>query len=150
MKNAAFALGLVSLVGVLSFGAERVARADIPPPNSTCGDKKAGDSCVDDDKKAGVCTQNKCSRMGMSPGPNGTMERKIVEYDCMSCVASKATITSPAPSSASSGASPAAAPTTDKKAHGCNTSGASTGDAGLFALGALGLIAWRRRRSSVR
>ena len=113
---------------------ERPARADVPPPNMTCGNKKAGDSCVDDDKKSGTCTAQKCTRMGAVPGPNGTTERKIVEYDCTMCV-----VGNPAPATSGSPSSP-----TEKK--GCNTSGAGTGDASLFVLGALGLIAWRRNR----
>jgi len=123
---------LALAVCLVTLGA-RPAFADVPPPNMTCGDKKAGDSCVDDAKQAGTCTASKCSRMGMTPGPNGTMERGIVQYDCTLCVAGTA-----APASSGTPSSP-----TEKK--GCNTSGSSPTDAGLFILGALGLIAWRRR-----
>jgi MYXO-CTERM domain-containing protein len=138
MKNVShIALPIVLAVGLASagwFATERVARADVPPPNMTCGNKKPGDSCVDDEKKAGTCSAQKCSRMGMAPGPNGTMERKVVEYDCTLCVAGSA-----APASSGSPSSPA-----EKK--GCNTSGTTPGDAGLFVLGALGLLGLRRRR----
>lgn len=136
MKNLAavtLAVALVSGGLLLEAGS---AHADVPPPNMTCGDKKAGDACVDDSKKGGSCAASKCSRMGVVQGPNGTTERKVVEYDCMLCVAGgAATATSGSPSSPS-----------EKK--GCNTSGAddtNKSDASLFAMAALGLAAWRRR-----
>jgi MYXO-CTERM domain-containing protein len=141
----------VALVTVGQAAAERTARADVPPPNMTCGDKKAGDACVDDDKKSGACTQTKCSRMGMSPGPNGTTERKIVEYDCMLCVAGSGTT---APSTTTSTPSPTAAPTTEKKSRGCSASGTQTASGGpadlslafFGALGVAALVRSRRRR----
>lgn len=133
----ALALAVASLVSVGLLAAPRVARADVPPPNMTCGDKKAGDACVDDSKKAGTCAAQKCSRMGMAPGANGTMERKIVEYDCTLCIAG--TAASPATSGS---------PATPGEKKGCNTSGGgstSASSASLFVLGALALLIRARR-----
>lgn len=134
MKNVARVVLAIGLSSAGLLATAQKARADVPPPNMTCGDKKPGDACVDDEKKAGTCTATKCSRMGMAPGPNGTMERKVVEYDCTLCTAATtATATSGSPSSPSA-----------KK--GCNASGSGASDAGLFVVAALGLVAWRRRR----
>lgn len=137
----ALAIAFVS-ASVCLVASERAARADVPPPNMTCGNKKPGDACVDDDKKSGTCTASKCSRRGSVAGPNGTMERTMIEYDCTLCVAGSAAPApgpAPAPSTSSSASAPA-----EKK--GCNASGTGASDASLFVLGALGLIAWRRRR----
>ncbi len=134
----ALAVVTVSLASIALVATPRVAHADVPPPNMTCGDKKAGDACVDDSKKAGTCTAQKCSRMGMAPGPNGTTERKIVEYDCTLCVVGTT-------ASAATSGSPASGPATPGEKKGCNTSGASTGDASLFVLGVLGLLVRSRR-----
>ncbi len=134
MTNVAIRRYAVALAVVLVSLVSGVARADVPPPNMTCGDKKAGDACVDDSKKAGTCTAQKCTRMGMAPGPNGTTERKIVEYDCTLCVVNAAA------SPATSGS-----PATPGEKKGCNTSGAGTGDASVFVLGVLGLLVRSRR-----
>lgn len=128
------AVSLASLVPTGLLAWEHAARADIPPPNMTCGNKKPGDSCVDDSKKSGTCAAQRCNRVSMAAGPNGTMEQKNVEYDCTLCVVGNG----PTPATSGTPASPS-----EKK--GCNASGAGTGDAAFLVLAALGLLVRSRR-----
>jgi hypothetical protein len=92
MRTSATALGLASLLAL----APSVALADVLPPNATCGNKKAGDSCETEEGKTGACKASECSRLDYSLGtPPGTEE-----YDCMLCVEGEATS---APTGSSSG-----------------------------------------------
>jgi len=78
--------------------------ADIPPPNlEACTGSRAGASCVTEDGEAGTCQKSKCSRLDYSKG----FPPRVVQYDCMMCVASAAAVQSTA-------STPAFAPTTER------------------------------------
>lgn len=108
----------------LSLGAAGVARADLPPPNSSdCTNKKAGDSCVDDAMKPGACVSSTCTELDYSHGTPPT----TTEVACLLCD------TTAAPSSSS----------------GCALSAPSAGDAPWWAAAvALSFLVRRRARRS--
>jgi hypothetical protein len=77
--------------------------ADIPPPNlEACAGRRAGVSCVTEDGEAGSCQKSKCSRLDYSKG----FPPRVVQYDCMMCVASASAVRATA-------STPAFAPTTE-------------------------------------
>ncbi|MDP1921361.1 MAG: hypothetical protein Q8L14_34290 [Myxococcales bacterium] len=66
-------------LGVFLFAS--VSSADVPPPDTSgCTNKKAGDACQTDDKKAGGCKAATCSRVDATQTPP-----KAVEYACVTC-----------------------------------------------------------------
>jgi hypothetical protein len=75
--------------------AATVAFADVPPANSTgCSNKKAGEACQTDEKKAGGCKASTCSRNDYSQG----VPPKSVDYECLVCdVAAKPAACTAAP-----------------------------------------------------
>ena len=122
---------LVLLVAVV---ASVVARADIPPPDSSgCRDKAAGAACKRDDGTDATCVTTKCSRRDYSNGPPGSM----VQYDCRKCrPAAEAPVAAPAPAPAV-----AETPAPSPKKNSCSAVPAET------AVGLLSLLFLRRRRS---
>lgn len=104
-----------------------LARADVPPPNSSqCGTKKAGEACTTDDGKSGACKVSTCSRLDYSQTPPGS-----ASYECTLCDET----TKPA------------FPGPEKSGCAASPSRASSGLAAVgFAL-ALGLVARRRGRT---
>lgn len=124
------------------------ARADVPPPNSTCGGKKAGEACQTDDKKPGTCADQKCSRLDYSQSPPSS-----VQYDCLLCVADGAGASSGGTSSgttssgaSSTGGSSASGGDSSSKS-GCATApGERPGPGGLAALALFVALGGRRAR----
>jgi hypothetical protein len=123
---------LVLLVAVLA----SVARADIPPPDSSgCRDKAAGAACKRDDGTDSNCVTAKCSRRNYSNGPPGTM----VQYDCLKCRPEAEAPVAAAPAPAVTDTPTPAPP----KKSSCATVPAET------AVGLLSLVFLRRRRSQL-
>jgi uncharacterized protein (TIGR03382 family) len=118
-----------------------LARADVPPPNSSdCATKRLGDACSLDDKSAGTCAAAKCSRLNYScdasaeasaGGPCGT-----IETDCLKCQAGSVL---PPPANSSG----------RLEGGGCSTSG-NTSSFGMLIAGSLAFVWLSRRRSAAR
>lgn len=126
MRNFTLAFGVIASIAFAN-----PARADVPPPNSSgCMTKAAGDACEKDDKSAGSCVTQTCSKLDYSMGT----PPKSVDYECLLC----------------SGAAPADTGE-DAADGGCavpRKSGMSAvGALGAWIVGATALILSRRARS---
>ncbi|HVU00973.1 MAG TPA: MYXO-CTERM sorting domain-containing protein [Polyangiaceae bacterium] len=126
MKNAAL-LSLALALGALS---PSLARADVPPPDSCT---KVGESCNtagDKYDQPGTCQASKCQR--------GSPDGSVTTYDCDRCIAASG-----------KDAGPPVAPAAKSDDGGCAVARGSAPygfAAAVLALGALGLVARRRRR----
>lgn len=115
----------------LVLGTAGAARADVPPPNSTeCQAKKAGDACLDDSMKDGVCAQSTCSKLDYSHGTPPSS----VTYACLICTATDGGTGTDAGSSGGTSSG------------GCAMANGAAGGPFFFVVAALAAGLLRRRR----